>query len=256
VNFKQEAQRLLAGLVLLSLAYPLTFTINATAADGRDTRVHIAAVIGVAWLVAWGGALLFSLAVAYGRKFAGVLRLVIAIGLAAFFAIHVGYGILIQRDYVTSWQYQRTFWTQLLPLISDAGDGDVILVEPSVMRSTPQIGVITWNTPTVLEQIYNYPADWSHPPRVYRLEPGWENNLISPTELVQLNNTTSFISESVFAELDSRKVIFIENQDGRLVRHTAPLLLNGVEYPVKQPGEGSRPNIDPGDLYKLMILDP
>jgi hypothetical protein len=256
MNIKQEAQRLLAGLVLLLLAYPLTFTISATAADGRDTRVHIAAVIGVAWLVAWGAALLFNLAGTYGRKFAGILRLVIAVGLAAFFAIQVGYGILVQRDYVTSWQYQRQFWAQLLPLITDAGDGDIILVEPSVVRSTPQIGVITWNTPTVLEQIYQYPSDWSLPPRVYRLEPGWENNLISPTGMVQLNNSTSFISESVFTEVDSKKVIFIENQDGRLVRHTAPLLLNGVEYPVKQPGEVSEPAFAPGDLYKLMLLNP
>jgi hypothetical protein len=256
LNFKHEAQRLLAGLVLLLLAYPLTFTINATATDGRDTRVHLAAVIGVAWLVAWGATLLFSLAGMYGRKFSGILRLVIAVGLAAFFAIQVGYGILIQRDYVTSWQYQRQFWNQLLPLITDARDGDIILVEPSVMRSTPQIGVITWNTPTVLEQIYNYPADWSFPPRVYRLEPGWENNLISPSGLVQLSNSTSFISESVFTEVDSNKVIFIENQDGRLVRHTAPLLINGVEYPVKQPVKGSEPTFDPGDLYKLMILNP
>jgi hypothetical protein len=256
VDIKQETLRLLTGLMLLVSAYPLAFTVSASATDGRDSRVHLAAVIGAAWLVAWGGELLFKLAYAYGRTLAVVLRLAIVGGLAVFFTLQVGFGKLIQQDYVNSWQYQRQFWTQLLPLITDAEDGDIILVEPSVLRATGQIGVITWNTPRVLKQIIRFPPDWKDPPRVYRLEAGWEQHLVSAGDLFQIDNRTSFIPESMYVEVESNKVIFIEIQESGLVRHTAPLLLNGMKYPVKARYPVAGEPFIPGSLYNLMILNP
>ena len=200
--------------------------------------------------------MLFRLIRAYGQKYGGFLRAAVTVGLAGFFALQVGFGALIQRDYVNSWQYQRLFWRQLLPLISDADDGDIILVEPSVMRSTGQIGVITWNTPFVLEKIYQFPETWDSPPKVYRLEPGWENAILSDEGLFQINQHTSFIPDSLYVDVASTDVIFIENQAAGLVRHTQPLLINGVEYPVKQPEKDNTNLFIPAELYDLMILTP
>ena len=256
LDIRQEAQRLSTGLLLLATAYPLAFTVSASATDGRDSRVHLAAVIGTAWLAAWGAEFVLKLADAYGRRLAGVLRLTILGGLAVFFSLQVGFGKLIQQDYVNSWQYQRQFWTQLLPLITDADDGDIILVEPSVLRATGQIGVITWNTPRVLELIIRFPPEWNDLPRVYRLEAGWEQHLVSEEDLFQVDNQTSFIPESMYVEVESSKVIFIEAQENGLVRHTAPLLLNGVEYPVKARDPLAGEPFIPGSLYNLMILNP
>lgn len=256
LDIKQEALRLLTGLILLASAYPLAFTVSASATDGRDSRVHLAAVIGAAWLVAWGVELLFRLASAYRQNLAFGLRLAIVGVLAVFFTLQVGFGKLIQKDYVTSWEYQRQFWRQLLPLITDAEDGDIILVEPSVLRATGQIGVITWNTPRVLEQIIRFPPEWKDPPRVYRLDAGWEQHLVSAGDLFQVDNQTSFIPESMYVEVESRKVIFIEVQENGLVRHTAPLLLNGVEYPVKSRDPLAGEPFIPGALYDLMIVNP
>ena len=256
LTFKKEVQRILIGIVLLALAYPLSFTVSASASDGRDSRVHLAAVVGVSWLVAGGASLLFRLIRAYGQKYGGFLRAAVTVGLAGFFALQVGFGALIQRDYVNSWQYQRLFWRQLLPLISDADDGDIILVEPSVMRSTGQIGVITWNTPFVLEKIYHFPEDWDSAPKVYRLEPGWENAILSDEGLFQINQHTSFIPDSLYVDVASTDVIFIENQAAGLVRHTQPLMINGVEYPVKQPEKDNTNLFIPAELYDLMILTP
>ena len=64
-----------------------------------------------------------------------------------------GYGFIIQRDYVNAWQYQRAFWTELLPLIQDAGDYNVILVDPQALKDTRQIGANYWNLPRVLYQL-------------------------------------------------------------------------------------------------------
>jgi hypothetical protein len=50
-DVRTALQLSLTGLVLLVLAYPLTFTVRAYAISGRDTRVHTAGVIGASMLV-------------------------------------------------------------------------------------------------------------------------------------------------------------------------------------------------------------
>ena len=47
---------------MLILAYPLTFTVRAYAISGRDTRVHLGAVLGAAllWASIWYAALVLS----------------------------------------------------------------------------------------------------------------------------------------------------------------------------------------------------
>jgi len=222
---------LISGLVMLALAYPLTFTIDPHVVDGRDSRVHLAAVLGVSLCVACAGGAL----VCFARHF--LKKILAAIVLAVYFGLLLGYGFVIQGDYALAWQMQREFWTQLTPLIADARDGTVILVEPSVPRAVGQIGVITWSTPRVLVQLVEYPADWQSPPRVYRLEPGWEQYLGDGDGQFLVNAQTSFIPETMFETLESTDVIFIETGDSGLLRRTAPLRLNEQDYPLKQPGD-------------------
>jgi hypothetical protein len=236
----------LVGLALLVLAYPLTFTIDVNNIDGRDSRVHFAAVVGAAWLVACAGAVGMQLAQAVIHKLLGAALL------AAFFSLLLAYGFVIQGDYALAWQQQRTFWTQLLPLVEDASDGTVILVEPSAPRATGQIGVLTWNTPRVLALVFTYPSDWQRAPRVYRLEPGWERTLTGEAGQFHLNGESSFIPESLFLDIESRQVIFIEVRDGELIRRTAPFNLDGNEYPLKPLTQSVR--YPAGPLYNWLIL--
>jgi len=234
------------GLALLVLAYPLTFTIDPHVVDGRDSRVHFAAVIGAAWLAGCFGALLLQLAQAALHKLAG------AAALAAYFSLLVAYGFVIQGDYALAWQQQRIFWTELIPLTGDASEGTLILVEPAVPRATGQIGVMTWQTPHVLALIYTYPDDWQRAPRVYRLEPGWEAALIDSTGRFQLNGQTSFIPESLFVNADSTNVIFIEAREDHLARRVQPLNIGGKLYPLKQPAADT--TFPDGPLHALILL--
>ena len=163
----------LAGLYMLVLAYPLTFTVRAYAISGRDTRVHFAAVLGAALLI--GCACTLLLAVADRWRWSWLARS----ALALLFALLVGYGLVVQEDYVAAWEAQKTFWSHVLPLAPDLQDGTVILVEPEGVPRSRQIGANTWTTPRLLQEIYQFPADWQRPPRAYLLEPGWQSYLVA-----------------------------------------------------------------------------
>ena len=131
------------GLVLLILTYPLTFTTRPTAISGRETRVHLAAVVGAAMVA--GGVAAGGLRWARRRFPAWVGAAV----LAATLALLLGYGFQVQQDYVRAWELQRSFWRDLVPQIQDAGEGVVVMVDPAGLADTLQIGANTWNLPRV-----------------------------------------------------------------------------------------------------------
>ncbi|MEW6566784.1 MAG: hypothetical protein AB1449_01170 [Chloroflexota bacterium] len=250
----QQAQSLLrlaaAGAVMLILAYPLTFTVRAYAVSGRETRVHAAGVVGAALLVGSVVLILLHLVRRSDRR-----RLVNA-GLGLWMGLLAGYGFVVQRDYVLAWQYQRLFWTELLPLIDDADNGTAILVDPSGLADARQIGANTWNLPRVLDQLYVLPEEWQVPPRVFRLVPGWEHRIASEAGLFQLNGATVTAPESVMDRYPSGNVILIESAAGHLSRRAGLLHIPGGDFPLKPVGEPVLPFMPRGLLYSLLILGP
>jgi hypothetical protein len=216
-EIKAIIQLAVAGIVMLVLAYPLTLTVRAYAISGRDTRVHFAAVIGASFLVACLGTILFEASAAFGKKGLGVLIL------AGFFSLLAGYGFVVQKDYVLSWEYQKQFWTQVIQLMPDVQDGTIILVEPPAFQDTKQIGANSWNLPRLLAGIYDYPKEWSNPPSVYRLIPGWQNHIVGSDGLFQLNETTTSAAASLYKNVKAADVIMIQSNQKILSRSPASL---------------------------------
>ncbi len=245
---KSLARLLLVGLILLVLAYPLTFTVRAYAISGRDTRVHAAGVVGIAVILAAMALLLF--AVVRGRW-----RMLVTGALALELALLAGYGFVIQQDYVNAWQYQRQFWTELVPLIPDAGDGTVVLVDPTALHDTHQIGANYWNLPRVLDQLYVFPETVKAVPVVHRLEPGWQNILIGSDGKIQVNATTTYSVPDYFGDFDPQNVVLIQAEGGRLVRRET-VILDSREYNLKTTSAAILTGLPHGFLYSLMILQP
>jgi hypothetical protein len=223
-QLKRLLKLALTGSFLLVLAYPLTLTVRAYAISGRDTRVHFAGVVGAAMLWACAGWLVLAIAESLGRR-----RLAV-IFVSGWFALLVGYGFVVQRDYIDAWDYQQEFWTELTGLISDAGEGNVILIEPSGLRSTRQIGANTWNLPRILDQIFIYPADWEHPPRVYLLTPEWQEHIVTSDGQFALNATTTLAPAPLYRMVPSTNAIFIETDSGQLSRREEPLDVGGESF--------------------------
>ncbi len=245
-DLQKLAKLFLIGAALLVLAYPLTFTIRAYAISGRDTRVHIAAVIGAAMVWACIGWLLLALAESFGRR-----RIVVTL-FSVLFAFLVGYGFVIQKDYIDAWKYQQEFWTELTQLTPDAGDGTVILIEPTGLRDMRQIGANTWNLPRVLDQIFIYPSEWENPPRVYRLIPDWQERIVNAEGQFVVNAATVLSPAPLYRVVPSTDVIFIETSSGHLQRKQGLLVLSGSSYdlyPASSPSETYEENI----LYNFLI---
>jgi hypothetical protein len=239
----------LVGLVMLVLAYPLTFTIRAYALSGRDTRVHFAAVVGASLLFACVATLILLLADAYGKG-----RLA-RLGLAALFALLVGFGFVVQADYAQSWREQRAFWTELVRLCPDAGEGTVILVDPTGLHDTRQIDANTWNLPRILNQIYVFPSDWEEPPRVYRLVPGWEEHIVAGDGQFRIDASTVIAPPSLYRTVASTDVILVDTESGELNRRSGLLEIGGGEYALRELGSPLLLELSPGFLFDYLLTE-
>lgn len=242
----------LIGLVMLILAYPLTFTTRANVLVGRETRVHSAAVVGAALLM---GVFLVLLI-----EFANRLRIgkLAPFGLAGFFCLLLGFGMAVQRDYKQAWQFQREFWSKLLPLIQDVDRDTVILARNTGLSEPAQIQANTWNLPRILEQIYTFPSIWDdQAPHVYRLQGDWQNWLVSPDnkQVLHVNVNTVAAPQGYYQDVSSDKVILINTDHGSYTRHSEPLDLGSAKITFKPPGQQILNELPKGFLYKYLIMD-
>jgi len=245
---KSLGRMLITGLVMLMLAYPLTYTVQSmTILNGRNTRVHTAAVAGAAIVIGVILLLLIHLA-ASSRFWKALVCSIIAFG----FALSAGYGFMIQRDYVHAWEYQRDFWTELLPLIQDAGDYNVILVDPQALKDTRQIGANYWNLPRVLYQLYDFPSDPSISPVVHRLESGWEGRIVNYNNEFDVDPSTVYSVPSFYGEYATHDIILIQSEDGKLVRRDS-VVIDGVTYRFKPLTDPVLSSLPRGFLYQLLI---
>ena len=239
-----------AGLIMLVLAYPLTFTVRAYAISGRDTRVHFAAIVGASILCASFCSVFLNAANTYRKKRLGVFVL------AGFYTLLVSFGFVIQKDYTSSWVHQREFWTEIARFTPGMSEGTAILVEPSGLQDTRHISTNTWNLPRVLNQIYEFPSDWDDPPRVYRLTPGWQEHLVTSEGLFQLNGATTIAPTSLYRTVNSSDVIFVETSMGRLSRRTEPLMIGGEDFILQESLVEGPPLFEEGVLFDYLIQMP
>jgi hypothetical protein len=248
-EIKTLGRVLIIGIIMLAAAYPLTFTVRAYAISGRETRAHFAGAAGAALLVA--SFALILILVTNGTNWRKLVNILISLELACM----VGYGFVIQRDYVMAWQYQREFWTELMPLIPDAREGTVILVDPAALHDTRQIDANTWNLPRVLGQLYIFPEEEKNIPVVHRLRAGWQNLLVKGDGRFMISTSTLSSVIKTSSEYDSHNIILIQAEKGHLVRRME-IELNGLDFQLKPSSEPVLPFLPHGNLFPLLITEP
>jgi hypothetical protein len=238
---------LLIGGLMLILAYPLTFGIRSFSISGRATRIHMSAILGAT--------LLFSSSTyALMRIFANRNRRNVAvILLAGYLALLAGFGVVVQSDYLESWRLQQDFWRNIVELVPDLEDGTVIIVEPTGLHDTDQIGANTWNLPRVLAQLFAFPTEWDARPAAYRLKPNWTAGIAGSDGRLVLDESTSTAPPANYANVRSEDVVFIDSEGGQLVRLRGVLDIAGVNLPLKTMGEPSARDLSPGFLYDYLI---
>ena len=251
--FQPIAKRAIVGLVMLVLAYPLTFNyLSASATQGRASRVHLSAIFGSSILCASLCSAILFIASTYKKK-----RLA-TVCLAAFFALLLGSGLVVQQDYRLSWQYQRAFWSDVIRLCPDITDGTVILVEPRDLRNPRQIMAYSWTLPLVLKQIYRFPDDWTYTPSLYRLKPHWQEQIKPEGNLFKLNAMVSWFMSvpDRGRNLESTNVILLEKKNGQLTRRTETLRIGDREFSLKDALASKPLRFEKGWLYDYLIKSP
>ncbi len=230
-------QTLVTGLLMMGLAYLLSFThFPPTNTAGRLSSVHMAAAFGAALVMA--SLAEASLALVRGRLAGGLVRALVATHLA----LLVGYGMLIQQDFVRSWQYQRTFWAEALTLMPDMTDGTVILAPWRGLPQTKYIYTQAWSNALVLHQIYDFPASWDQAPRLFSAPNNWKET----QRWREANGQWQWYLADAWdnwEDVPQGNVILLGTEDGRLVRRTGTVNVDGHVLWLKPLPAGGVPRV-------------
>ena len=240
----------LLGISLLFLAYPLTFTVPATLISGRSSRVHTAAVVGASILGGILGYLIVYLANSYRQKNLAALLL------ATYFSLLVGFGITVQQQNQLSWKYQQAFWADVIQLAPDMSDGQVILVDAPSLPWGSQLYPFAWSMPSVVGQLYQFPWQWKNVPKLYKLNPDWQQKIPANGEMA-LNNENGLLffyyPWEPARQVKTSEIILLQEKDGKLVRTTTPIVAGAKKFSFKPLTNSTIDSFDKGYLYDYLI---
>ena len=254
------AKLALIGLIMLILAYSLTLIGFPDVINGRSSRIHLAAGVGASILCACVCSAVLFLANTYRRKRLATL------GLATFFTLLVGFGLIVQQDYRLAWQYQRAYWSDVVNLIPDLDNRTVIFFEKTGVRQLPYMDAfsVPWLS-EALSKIYLFPDNWNqqnagkHPRPIwqsmYLLRKEWRETIVTDGNTFKLN--PSVVGGAHYGRVvESSDVIFLEVKDGQLTRRTEPLIIGDKEFPLKEKTASGLPPFEKGPLYDYLIKSP
>lgn len=243
-----EILRLMAtGGVMLILAYGFSFThFPPTALYGRMTSVHLAA--------AFGGSIIFACLCSLGLEYARSHRLglVLSILLAVYLSGLTAYCFSIQLDFKQAWKNERSFWTQATAELPDLTDGTIVFVLNHDLPMTRFILTNSWADPTILYQIYTFPADWQTPPRLFVVGSNWTETVVRTGDQLEWQIPAA-TWPAHWETLPNGNVILLEMENGRLVRRFGSLMIDGEELRLKPLPATVSPDWPEGTLYPYLL---
>ncbi len=247
----EGSRSLAAGVVMLGLAYALSFThFPPMAQQGRMTSVHLAAGVG--------GSLVFACAswafVAVAHRFR--LRDAALGLLSLYLSLVVAYRVSIQEDFVRAWKNQRWFWTSTVGLLPDIEDGTIVFVLDRDLPKTRYIESNSWADPLILGQLFVIPRHWQAPPRLFVVN-SWAKELRrqgGSVEWLVTDPEPPAGTWSAHSEIiGDARLILLEMEDGRLVRRFGSIDVDGLPLQLKTRRVGAKLGLDKRPLYHYLI---
>lgn len=244
---RRPAKLLAAGVVMLLLAYVLSFTHDPSITYGRLTSVHLAATVGSSLILACVIAMGLSLAHSAPARRCAIV--VVALYLSSL----VGYGMLIQEDYRQAWANQKAFWGAVVELCPDLEDGTVVLATAGSLPQTDYILTHSWAEPLILSQIFRFPADWQTPPGVFVVNDDWQKEVKVTRRGVEWE-VRPWGWAGHWKALPDGKVILLLSVDGLLTRSEGSLVVQGQTLHLKEREPATGQSFERGALYEPLVV--
>ncbi len=247
-----RSQLWIVSIIMLFLAYPLTIILQVGDIEGRASRVHLAAIIG--------GSMLFTLGV--DRLLASAKtnldRSWISLGLATVFSLLVGFGLIVQADYRLAWSKQQNLVAAIVKLCPDLVEGTSILIESKDIVNPKQIASYSWSMPLLLERIYVFPDRWQVIPRIYQINPQWQQQISNPDllPLPKITEWLTFIPKQHLKMAETNNTIMLRISNDRWTRIDRLSLGNGINLNFKPINSQSKINFPTRPLYPYLIAPP
>jgi hypothetical protein len=108
-----------------------------------------------------------------------------------------------------------------------------VLVDPGVFEDVGQIGANTWNLPSVLWQLIEFPEPWYRAPTVYRLLGGWRRELVSDNGKFNLDNYSVTAPGSYYRTISPSQTIYINHDDAGKLQRKDSITIDFMTYMLK-----------------------
>lgn len=240
-------QLYLVSTLMLALAYVLSFThYPPMASYGRATSVHLSSAIG--------GSLLFALVCTQIIEIAGKfrLRILAIILISLYLSLIMAYRLLIQDDFVRAWQNQRSFWANVLDVAPDMGENTLIFIVNTNLPQTNYILSNSWADPIVPAQLFNFPAQWENPPRLFVGNRTWFKAMIREGNHFKWMVPVA-TWDAHWEIIPDRNVILLEMVNGRLIRRFGSINIDGLDFNLKDLPSGAKLSYEKGPLFDYLI---
>lgn len=262
-HLKRLTKLALIGIIMLVLAYPLTL-IGYPSEVGMGSHVNAAAVLGASILCGCICSTVIFIAGTYRKKY------IANFGLATFFSLLVGFGLIVQQDYQLAWKYQRAYWSDVITLIPDLDDESVIFFDTTGLKKTKYMNALNWLHQTaVMSNLYEFPDEWKELPEqnFVNWRRTWINGFMlnrpNWQEMLKKAGDHLIRLEPWFAdgpinklEIQSSKIIVLEAKNKQLIRRTEPLMVHGQEFSLKEQTASGLLPFKKGSLYNYLIKSP
>jgi len=245
--FRKIFKIFIAAVILICFGYSVSFThYPPIELMGRRTSVHIGATFGASIIFACICASVIFISEKFNFK-----RLAVSV-LSIYLALLVGYNTVTQKEFVQSWNFQKSFWKQIINICPDINENTVILLSGSnklfyytkyILTLSPQ------PTSLILGQLFKFPKGWVYPPKVLFIFSNWKNFLSDNGDKLILQ--LPYIKPAI---IQDSNVIFVRtNNNFEFSRIDTTFNLNGKIINTKPKGESTLNLYEKTKLYDFMI---
>ncbi|MBN2612091.1 MAG: hypothetical protein JXB00_11090 [Bacteroidales bacterium] len=237
-----------AGLMMM-VAYAFSIThFPPFALKGRGTSVHLGTTIGSSLM--FSALFYFLLTIMRSVKSWRILIIITSI----YLSLLVGYGRLIQLDFIKSWKIQRDFWADVIDKCPDVENGTIIFLKDRNLEKTDFIITYAWSLPLVYENLFRFPEEWDKPPKLQLIDPEMHEDFsVENKKLFYIPPYPFTFYYQKRVELQDGNVILLEKTDKGLKRLSGHIEINGLKIELKEHGKDMLEGFEKQNVYHWMF---